>query len=66
MVICEQLLHFAYSFVFSSVLTFSPRPFISFPIFAFYANSTEVNDAVRVHFIGVLTISLFLISVPCV
>lgn len=37
----------------------SQPPQCPFPIYAFYANSTEGNDAVRVHFIGVLMISLF-------
>lgn len=36
-----------------------PPPQCLFPIYAFYANSTEGNDAVRAHFIGVLMISLF-------
>lgn len=58
---CTTSIHSTlYSHLYSPLLFWhSQPPQCPFPIYAFYTNSTEGNDAVRVHFIGVLMISVF-------
>lgn len=64
---CMTSIHSAlYSHLYSPLLFWHsyPPPQCPFPMYAFYANSTDGNDAVRVHFIGVLMISLFCFFSP--